>query len=174
MKAYLERGGLSVHGLNLVPNDGEAALAELAQQLGNHIQTTFMTGDAIDLIGFSMGGLVSRYYVQRLGGTHRVRKFVTIGTPHRGTWTAFLRANAGARNMRPGSTFLQDLNRDVEMLDGVSFASIWTPLDLMIVPANSSRVPVGRSIQVRTLAHPLLVRDPQVLHLVLSILTDDS
>ena len=74
--------------------------------------------------------------------------------------------------MRPGSRFLEDLNRDVEMLDRISFTSIWTPLDLMIVPANSSRVAAGRPIRVRTLAHPLLVRDPRVLRLVLKILSD--
>jgi triacylglycerol lipase len=172
MKPYLERGGLSVHSFNLVPNDGKAPLSELAQQLDKHVRATFTAGQAIDLVGFSMGGLVSRYYIQRLGGIHRVRKFVTIGTPHRGTWTAFLRANAGARNMRPGSAFLEDLNRDIAMLEGLSFASIWTPLDLMIVPANSSQVPVGRSIQVKTPAHPLLIRDPRVLGLVLRLLND--
>ncbi len=171
MKPYLERGGWSVHSLSLVPNNGEAALTELAQQLDARIRATFAVDEAIHLVGFSMGGLISRYYIQRLGGIHRVRKFVTIGTPHRGTWTAFLRANPGARDMRPGSAFLKDLNRDIEMLASLSFASIWTPFDLMIVPANSSQVPVGRSIQVRTLAHPLLVRDPQVFELVLSILS---
>jgi len=113
---------------------------------------------------------VSRYYIQRLGGIHRVGKFVTIGSPHRGTWTAFLRANPGVCDMRPGSSFLRDLNRDAEMLDRISFTSIWTPFDLMIVPASSSRLQVGSSISVRTLAHPLLVRDPQVLRLVLGIL----
>ena len=59
------------------------------------------------------------------------------------------------------------------MLDDISFTSIWTPLDLMIVPANSSRVPGGRSIRVWTPDHPLLVRDQQVLRLVLSILSED-
>jgi len=171
MKPYLERGGLAVHALNLVPNNGNAGLIELARQLDEHVAASFAAGQAIDIVGFSMGGLVSRYYIQRLGGIRRVRKFVTIGTPHRGTWTAFLRANPGARDMRPGSGFLEDLNRDVEMLGGISFTSIWTPFDLMIVPAASSRLPAGCSIPVRTLAHPLLVRDPQVLRLVLGILS---
>jgi triacylglycerol lipase len=174
MRLYLERGGLSVHALNLIPNNGTAGLAELAKQLDRHVRASFATDQAIDVVGFSMGGLVSRYYIQRLGGIHRVRRFVTIGTPHRGTWTAFLRANAGARDMRPGSPFLRDLNRDVETLDGICFTSIWTPFDLMIVPSNSSRVPAGRSISVRTPAHPLLVRDPRVLRLILGILSDDS
>jgi triacylglycerol lipase len=170
MKPYLARGGLTVHALNLIPNNGKAGLIELARQLDAHVAASFAADQAIDIIGFSMGGLVSRYYIQRFGGIHRVRKFVTIGTPHRGTWTAFLRANPGARDMRPGSSFLQDLNRDAAMLDGISFTSIWTPFDLMIVPAASSRLAVGRSVSVRTLAHPLLVRDPQVLRLVLGIL----
>jgi triacylglycerol esterase/lipase EstA (alpha/beta hydrolase family) len=32
-----------------------------------------------------MGGLVARYYVQRLGGDERVHTLVTLGTPHAGT-----------------------------------------------------------------------------------------
>jgi triacylglycerol lipase len=170
MKPYLERDGLSVQAVNLVPNNGQVGLIELAHQLNAHLSANFAANQPIDIVGFSMGGLVSRYYLQRLGGIQRVRKFVTIGTPHRGTWTAFLRANAGARDMRPGSRFLEDLTREVELLDTVSFTSVWTPFDLMIVPANSSKVPAGRSISVNTLAHPLLVRDPQVLRIVLGIL----
>lgn len=172
MMPHLERGGFKVHSLNLVPNDGRAELSELARQLDGYVRATFAAGESIDLVAFSMGGLVSRYYIQRLGGIQRVRKFVTIGTPHRGTWTAFLLGNAGARNMRPKSTFLEDLNRDIELLEGVSFVSIWTPLDLMILPADSSQVPVGRSIPVRTLAHPLLVRDRRVLQLLVGILSE--
>jgi triacylglycerol lipase len=174
MKPFLEDGGLSVHSLNLVPNNGKVGLKELAKQLDQHARANFTPDQAIDIVGFSMGGLVSRYYIQRLDGIQRVRKFVTIATPHRGTWTGFLRANPGARDMRPGSAFLRDLNRDVEMLDGISCTSIWTPLNLMIVPANSSRLPAGRSISVRTPAHPLMVRDPQVLRLVFEILSNDQ
>src|SRR5580692_9380575 len=112
LKPFLERAGLPVQALNLVPNNGNAGLIELARQLDSHVCENFAADQAIDIVGFSMGGLVSRYYIQRLGGIHRVRKFVTIGSPHRGTWAAFLRGNPGARDMRPGSGFLQDLNRD--------------------------------------------------------------
>jgi len=173
LRKYLEAGGLAVHCFNLVPNHGEAPLAELAQQLAGYVQANFAVQDGIDLVGFSMGGLVSRFYIQRLGGIHRVRKFVSIATPHRGTGTAYLRNNPGARNMRPGSAFLQDLNRDVAMLRSLSFTSIWTPLDLMIVPASSSCLPVGQSVRVWSWAHPFLVRDSRVLKLVLGILKSD-
>ncbi len=170
MKPHLECDGFSVSAPNLVPNDGAAALDELARQLDRYICATFAQDETIDLVAFSMGGLISRYYLQRLGGIHRVRNFVTIGTPHRGTWTAFLRDNPGARNMRPKSAFLEDLRRDVAVLGTISFTSVWTPLDLMIIPASSSLLPVGRAIRVVTAAHPLLVRDRRVLNLVTSIL----
>ncbi|HTR34281.1 MAG TPA: alpha/beta fold hydrolase [Bryobacteraceae bacterium] len=170
MQAYLERGGLRAHAFNLVPNNGRAPLPELARQLDDYIRAAFGEDETVDLVGFSMGGLVSRYYLQRLGGMERVRRLVTIGTPHHGTWSAYVLGSPGVRNMRPGSAFLRDINQDMETLEGVLLASIWTPFDLMIVPATSSRVRVGRSISVRTLVHPLLVRDPRVMRLVLDIL----
>jgi len=172
MQAHLQRAGLCVHAFNLVPNNGRAPLPELADQLDGYIRATFGSAEPVDLVGFSMGGLVSRYYLQRMGGIERVRRFVTIGTPHHGTWSAYVLSSPGVRNMRPGSAFLRDLNQDMEMLEGVLLASIWTPFDLMIVPATSSRVRVGRSISVRTLVHPLLVRDPRVMRLVLDILSE--
>lgn len=172
LQGHLEKAGLAVHSFNLVPNHGEVELDELARQLAAYVQANFAAGESIDLVGFSMGGLVSRFYIQRLGGIHRVRKFISIGTPHYGTRTAYLRNNPGARNMRPRSPFLQDLNRDIAMLGAVPFTSIWTPFDLMILPPRSSRAPVGQSIRVLSLAHPLLVRDKQVLKLVLQILRE--
>lgn len=36
------------------------------------------------LIGHSMGGMIARYYCEKLGGAANVRTVVTIGTPHRG------------------------------------------------------------------------------------------
>lgn len=40
------------------------------------------------LIGHSMGGLVSRYYIECLGGWQNVRRLFTLGTPHKGSVNA--------------------------------------------------------------------------------------
>ncbi|WP_178378225.1 hypothetical protein [Chroogloeocystis siderophila] len=37
-----------------------------------------------------MGGLAGRHYLQCLGGVNRVQRFISISTPHRGMWTAYL------------------------------------------------------------------------------------
>lgn len=174
MSAYLAKDGRKVHCVNLEPNDGEVGLEQLATQIQSYVAERFAPAPKFDLLGFSMGGIVSRYYVQRLGGIERVRRFVTISSPHRGTWTAWLQGNAGIRQMRPNSKFLGNLNRDCGILAQAGFVSIWTPFDLMIVPARSSVLPVGRSIQVGVLAHPLMVNDREVLRVVEQVLTEPA
>jgi triacylglycerol lipase len=124
----------------------------------------------IDVLGFSMGGIVGRYYTQRLDHRKRVRHLITVGSPHRGTWTAHLLPRNGARQMRPGSRFLRELNHDVHDLGHVTLSSIWTPFDLMIVPAGSSKLPGSAIHRVDVLAHARMMRDPRVLALVEKLL----
>lgn len=166
MVAYLrDRGWQDIHAVTLTPSNGEVGLAELAVQVQAYVGDR-LAGKVFDLVGFSMGGIVSRYYVQRLGGAQRVNRLITLSSPHNGTWTGYLRQNLGARQMRPGSPFLQDLNRTVHELAQVGFVSVWTPFDLMIVPASSSQLPVGEMIQLSVLAHPLMLRDRNALETV--------
>ena len=63
--------------------------------------------ERIHVIGHSMGGLVARYYVQRMGGDERVHTVVALGTPHSGTFPARLVPHPVARQMRPGSDVLR-------------------------------------------------------------------
>jgi len=164
MAPYLKARGWEPHGIDLTPNDGTYGLDVLAQQVAAYVDRTFTPDQPFDLVGFSMGGIISRYYLQRLGGIQRVQRFVTIASPHQGTWTAYLRWNSGASQMRPECPFLADLNQDVaEMLGTIHFTSIWTPLDAMIMPARSSQLPVGRDVVVPVAAHPWMVSDPRVL-----------
>jgi triacylglycerol lipase len=175
LAAYLrDRTWTDIHTLNLWPNNGDRGLDELALQVQTYVDQHLADADAIDLIGFSMGGIVSRYYVQQLEGWQRVRRFVTIASPHNGTWTGYLRQNSGAAQMRPGSSFLQQLNATVQDLERVDFTSLWTPYDLMIVPANSSQLPVGRMMQVPVLAHPLMLTDGKALAAIAQILAGQA
>jgi triacylglycerol lipase len=159
---YLAGRGWTVGSMNMTPSDGALPLDVLAKMVTKGLENQFAPGQPIDLVCFSLGGIVARYYLQRLGGIERVQRFVTISSPHHGTLMAYFRRNAASRQLHPGSPFLADLNRDVKMLDRLQVTSIWTPFDLMIVPARSSRLPIGKEVIVPVLIHPLMQTDHRV------------
>jgi triacylglycerol lipase len=172
MEKHLTLRGWSAYCITLSPSWGELGIDELAGQLNHFISETLGTGKSFDLVGFSMGGLVARYYVQRLGGIERVQRFITISSPHRGTWMAHLRRNPGCAQMLPESPFLRELNADAHLLNRLQFTSIWTPLDLMIIPAWSSRIGIGREIMIPMPAHPLMVLHKRCIRAVERLLAN--
>lgn len=172
MAPTLIKLGWSVYDLDLLPSNGELPLDKLAHQVADYVNATFAPEQKLSVIGFSMGGIVSRYYIQRLGGIKRVNSFITIASPHQGTWVAQFFQSPGCVQMRPNSAFLQDLERDVEMLEQLNFTSIWTPYDLIIMPANSSELPVGKNIQLPILRHDWMVTDARCLKIVAEALED--
>lgn len=161
--SHLRGLGWEVFDIDLLTNDGDTRLEILARQLAEKIDRTFGTDLPIDLLGFSMGGLVSRYYLQRLGGMRRVQRFITISTPHNGTIAANFSMRSGCMQMRPNSAFMQDLSSDVDRLKELNFTSLWTPFDLIILPPSSSQLGIGTERSIPVLAHPLMVSDRRVL-----------
>jgi triacylglycerol lipase len=162
----LERYGIATDIIAPQPSDGTAPLEELAAQLKSAVETTVSPDQPVNLFGFSMGGLICRFYLQRLGGLARTRRLVTLATPHRGTWMAYLFNRPGCFQMRPASEFLADLNSDLSALKRINFTTIWTPTDLTIVPAASSVLPVGKVIQILSPFHATLPMDPRIVRTV--------
>ncbi|MGB8689680.1 MAG: alpha/beta fold hydrolase [Microcoleus sp.] len=172
MSGHLTQLGWSVYSLNLTPNWGNASLEELAQQMADYIDTNFDPQQPLDLVGLSMGGLVTRYYLQRLGGIHRVQRFIAISSPHSGTWTAYTLWGKGCIQMRPGSAFLEDLNRDATVLGKLNFTSIWTPWDFIIVPASSSQISAAKDVKLSVFAHAMMARHSSSLKAVAEALSE--
>ncbi len=155
----------------LTPNGGHAPIEDLAQQLADFIAEKI--GERrFDLIGFSMGGLIARYYLQRLGGLARVARFISIAAPHHGTHLARLGSLPGWVQMRPGSEFLRDLANDAEALRAISFTSFYTPLDAVIVPARSSEMPQARNVRMWASMHPSFILERRCIRAVAAALCD--
>jgi triacylglycerol lipase len=172
LSPYLKKQGFSVYTLDLKPNNATLGLDQMATQLADFVNQTFAPNQPIDLVGLSMGGLVTRYYVQRLGGIDRVQRYITISAPHHGTWLAYLLNRRACVQMRPGSPLLEDLNRDVWMLERLNFTSIWTRWDFIIIPGNSSRMPVGNDVNIPVFAHACMVINPHSMQAVASALSE--
>ena len=166
MYNYLTNLGWSVYRFNLIPNSGMAELNELAKTVDNYINRTFKPDEKIDLIGFSMGGLVTRYYLQRMGGLKKVQRYINISAPNHGTLTAYVLNYAGILQMRYDSPFLKDLNSDVEVLNNIDLTVLWTPFDLMILPADSTQLFLGKEIKIPVLFHPWMLTDDRVLNII--------
>lgn len=163
LEVALQQEGFAVRCLSPQPSNGDAPIEVLAFQLAEQISAALPSGQPLNLFGFSMGGLICRTYLQYFGGLARTRRLVTLATPHRGTYTAYLFKRPACFQMRPGSAFLTRLNADLSPLEQVSFTSIWTPLDLTIVPADHSILPVGEMVPIVSPFHVTLPLDPRVV-----------
>ncbi|RZE61376.1 lipase [Streptomyces albidoflavus] len=113
-----------------------------AELLGRHVEEVRRrTGaDRVDVVGHSLGGLIARYHVQRLGGDAAVRTLVTLGTPHSGTRVARpADVHPIVRQMRPGSPVIEELGRPAPGCR-TRFVAVRSDLDQIMVPTSAARL----------------------------------
>ncbi len=166
LRRRLEAQGIECIAPSLKPCDGREGLEKLADQLKNEINQQFGPREHFSIVAFSMGGLVSRYYLQELDGAGRCDRFITLSTPHHGTQIAYLYGGEGARQMRPGSEFLSRLQRSESRLGRMPVSSFRTPFDLVILPATSSVWERAENAEFPVIAHPLMTRADAVVSAV--------
>ncbi|HVW40203.1 MAG TPA: alpha/beta fold hydrolase [Amycolatopsis sp.] len=117
-------------------DDVRVAAARLADQIEQLCTVT--RSDSVDIVGHSLGGLIARYYVQRLGGHPRVGTLITIATPHGGTIAARLPSPLPVtRQLRPGSDLLLEL---AEPAPGCAtdFVAFCGSADELILPTRNA------------------------------------
>lgn len=128
-----------------LPGAGQDDLDEQAQALVDAVEAA-LAGSArqsIDLVGYSAGGVVARLYVAEHGGERRVRRLVTLGSPHHGTDVATLGSlvsgtcPTACQQLAAGSPLLDRLD-DQPPPVGMVVLSLWTTRDEVVVPADSA------------------------------------
>ena len=143
LASYLSAEGRQVSVLDL-PGNGTGDLRESAEALADAVDGLLDDGaPSVDLVGYSAGGEIVRWYVAELAGAPHVRRVVTLGSPHHGTdlAAAAVRLAGGAcpeacRQLAPDSDLLRELNRD-ETPPGPLWTALWTEDDRTVVPADS-------------------------------------
>lgn len=163
LRLRLETHGIQCYVPQLKPRDAREGIDKLAENLKAGIDKEFGPTDRFAMVGFSMGGLVSRYYLQNLGGAERCESFMTISSPHHGTKAAYAYFGKGAQQMRPGSSFLKNLKDTEDRLGEIPVISYRTPMDLMILPTDSSVWERAENYSHPVILHPLMLYSKSVL-----------
>ena len=136
-RALRRRGFAQVCTWNYSPLQRDVESA--AEALGRHIERVCReTGhERVHVVGHSLGGLVARYLVQRLGGDARVEPLVTLGTPHGGTLWAHVLPTPLVRQLRPGSPLIEELAQPSSCRTRIT--AVYSDLDQVVVPSASGR-----------------------------------
>lgn len=123
--------------------------------------------EKVHVVGHSLGGLIARYYVQRLGGDDRVHTLVTLGAPHSGTHAARLLPHRLVRQLRPGSELMEELATPAVGCQ-TRFVAFWSDLDQVIIPKSSARLDhpdlAARNVRLHGVGHLSLPLDRAVVH----------
>ena len=113
-----------------------------AERLGRAIEKLCAaTGyERVHVVGHSLGGLIARYYVQRLGGDRHVHTLVTLGTPHHGTQLAWATPLLPlVRQLAPNSAVMQELAEPAPACR-TRFIAFYSDIDHLVVPSRNARV----------------------------------
>ena len=142
--------------------------------------------EKIDLVGHSMGGISSRYYIKFLGGIDTVDDYVSLGSSHHGGWCdatmrpLILSLNEGDET--PGGILSDTLGDRIDPISGdiynsthipgtINYTSIYSRDD-EIVPYISSPLDGVHNIEVEKLLHSQLLSDESVYELVKAAVDD--
>lgn len=176
MTRALRRAGFTyVHGLNYNPLRHDTAT--LAAMLSLEVDRVLdATGEqTCMLVGHSMGGIVARLYAQEMAGAGTVDTVVTLGAPHRGTYTAHLGLGPAAAELRPRSPLLRRLDESA-LPSSTRWIAYYSDLDFMVTPAVNAKLvhPALRAtnIRLRDTGHLALLLSGEALRSVIEHLAD--
>jgi len=172
----LVNNGYCVYAFNYgqtIPLSGFYAMGDIAASAGqlatevNHVLAA--TGASkVDLVGWSQGGMMPRYYINNLGGAARVNMLVGLAPSNYGTTldglqqfitqlglagavTTLLSVTCAAcTEQLQGSAFLAGLNQTPTQT-GVKYVVIETTQDKVVTPYTNAFLPATPNVQNITL-----------------------
>ena len=160
--SQLDNIGVEYFAPTLKHSYGMTSIIDLTNIFNELILDKYGLENQLDILGFSMGGLIGRYWIQKFNGYKRTRRFISIGSPHKGTFIAQLVPKypfRGISEMKINSKFLKELSKNDFFLDDIECISFFTYWDLMVFPSWWTNLNVGEKISLKVYKHRNLVRN---------------
>ena len=170
----LDEIGVEYFAPTLKHSFGMTSIVYLTNLLNEMILDKYGCQKEIDILGFSMGGIIGRYWIKKFAGYKRTKRFITVGTPHNGTLTSQLVPSypfTGIAEMKLNSYLLKDLSKYDYLLNDIECISFYTYWDLMVFPGWKANLNVGEKISLKILKHRNLVRNSIAVERIVEKLT---
>ena len=153
LRRQFETAGHVVATVSLAPP--YTSIGKLVPQLAQRIEEVCAATGAeqVVLVAHSMGGLVCRSYLAR-HGSGRVERLITIASPHSGSELARIGIGQNAREMEPGSRWLQDLASSAIAVRAIA---IRTPHDNYVMPHDNQRLHGALDVELDGIGHLALL-----------------
>jgi triacylglycerol esterase/lipase EstA (alpha/beta hydrolase family) len=173
LERMFERVGYEFHSIAF-PWMATGDMVELARELKTQVEAAAGQYLRVNLVCHSAGGLIARYYIQKLSRSASVSSVVFLGTPHQGTvaaYPAFL--SRACRQMTPGSDFMDEL--DTGGLGRIltnRALSIYSNHDILVLPSESGRLAGSRNMILRGPLGHALPLDPRAFAAALAFIEE--
>ncbi len=146
---------------------GKVSIIDLTKSLNEMILKKYGFDREIDLLGFSMGGIIGSYWLKNFEGYKRVKKFISVGSPHKGTFTAQFIPKfplKGISEMKINSELLEELYASNDFLSTVECISFYTNWDLMVFPGWKAHIPRGTKYALNIFKHINLIKNQYAIN----------
>ena len=166
----LDEIGIEYFAPTLNHSYGITSIIDLTNILNELILEKYGLEKEIDILGFSMGGIIARHWLQKFNGYKRTRRLISIGSPHKGTLMAQLIPKypfKGISEMKINSKFLRGLANNDFFLDDIECINFFTYWDMMVFPSWWTNLNCGKRIPVKVYKHRNLVRNKFVVEKII-------
>ncbi|MDD5448438.1 MAG: alpha/beta hydrolase, partial [Actinomycetota bacterium] len=132
----------------LATGDLDSSAKNLKEIVGEVLKES--SSKRVDMLGYSLGGLIVRVYLQKFGGYKKLRRAVFLGAPQEGIYTGYAASFTKAgKQIKPGSDYLSELNEEGYCGCGERRClSIYLKRDGVIVPSESARLECGYNLEL--------------------------
>ena len=154
---------------------GKVSIIDLTNFLNQLIINKYGLKKEIDLLGFSMGGIIGSYWLKNFEGNKRIKKFISVGSPHNGTLTAQIVPRfplKGISEMKINSKLLKDLYASNDFLENVNCISFFTNWDLMVFPGWKAYLPKGNKYSLNIFKHKNLMKNEYAINEIVKKIID--
>ncbi len=170
LTSKLDEIGIEYYAPTLEHSYGMISIIDLTIKLNELILEKYGLEKELDILGFSMGGVIGRYWIQKFNGYKRTRRFISIGSPHKGTLIAQLVPKypfKGISEMKIKSKFLLELAKNDIFLNDIECINLFTRWDLMVFPGWWTNLNLGKKISLKVFKHRNLVRNESALEKII-------